>query len=135
MVIDSSVALASLFSDESNSYADSALDRCRDCAAVVPSLCLLEVANALIVAERRGRIDEPGSIRGLALLRDLPLQVETDLSDASVDRILTLSRRHSLSAYDAAYLELAQRLGLPLATLDDRLKSAAREEGVETFHP
>lgn len=135
LVIDSSVALAAVFDDETSDYADSAIVELRESPGLVPSLWLLEVGNALLVAERRGRIDEFGCSMALELLRELPLRVEQDLTNARLDRVVALARRRGISSYDAAYLEMAIRLSIPLATLDERLRAAARAEGIQLFQP
>lgn len=128
VVIDTSVTMAWCFEDEANPTADAVLDRLRDDDAVVPSLWQLEVVNVLLVAERRGRISEAQAARFLRLLEQLPIRVDADEID--VIDVLGVGRRHGLSAYDACYLSLAERLGLPLATLDADLAEAGRTAGV-----
>jgi predicted nucleic acid-binding protein len=87
------------------------------------------MANVLIVAERRGRIKEADAQRAVELILDLPILVEAENRNA-LRQLRVVSRTHNLSAYDACYLELAQRLGLPLATLDRTLSTVARNTGV-----
>jgi len=128
IVIDTSVTMAWCFEDEETLAADEVLDRLRDGDAVVPSLWQLEVANVLLVAERRGRISEAQAERFVSLLEQLPIRVDADVVDMT--SVLGVGRRHGLSAYDACYLVLAERLGAPLATLDTALAAAGRAAGV-----
>src|SRR5664279_5028102 len=129
IVVDTSVTMAWCFEDEATHGTDSVLDRLRDDEAVVPALWQLEVTNVLLVAERRERITEAQSARFLDLLLQLPIQV--DMSQTDPKAVLAIGRRHRLSAYDAAYLLLAERTDAPLATLDRRLSAAAKAAGVE----
>ena len=126
-VLDASIAAAWLFDDESEPSANSLLIRLQEWAAVVPQHWHLEVRNALIVGERRGRIRPNEVDERLTDLGTLP--VRTDL-EPDFDAALRLARLHGLSFYDAVYLELARRHGLPLATLDGDLGAAAVVEGV-----
>jgi predicted nucleic acid-binding protein len=128
-VIDTSVAMAWCFEDEATDAADEVLDGLRVDQAVVPAIWPLEVANVLLVAERRGRLSEAQVSRFLELLAQLPIDV--DESPADMAGIVAAGRRHTLSSYDASYLVLAERLGAALATLDQRLTKAARQAGVE----
>jgi predicted nucleic acid-binding protein len=128
-VIDTSIAMAWCFEDETTESADAVLDRLRDDQAAVPAIWPLEVANVLLVAERRGRLSEAKASRFLELLSQLPIEVDDAPRDLA--GIVAAGRRHKLSAYDASYLVLAERLGAPLATLDRRLAKAAERAGVE----
>ncbi len=128
IVVDTSVTMAWCFEDEANPSADAVLDQLRDDDALVPSLWRLKVANVLLVAERRGRLSEAQATRFVGLLEQLPIRVDLDGTD--LISVLGLARHHGLSAYDACYLDLAQRLGLPLATLDSDLAAAGRAAGV-----
>ena len=134
-VLDASVALAWGLEDESSPYTDAVLDALENGEAVVPAIWPLEVANALRVAERRGRITEATIAGFLEYLRALPIVVEQVSPDQVFNRILPLAREQGLSVYDAAYLDLAMRLGLPLATQDGALRAAASRVGVEIFGP
>jgi predicted nucleic acid-binding protein len=96
----------------------------------VPAIWSLEVANVLARAESRGLITEAQSRAFLALLAALPIQLEPVSADAPFGVILDLARRYRLSAYDAAYLELALRTQSPLASIDRALRSAAASAGV-----
>lgn len=126
-VLGASIAAAWIFPDEKARVATEAAYHLAEDHALVPTLFWFEVRNLLLVGERRGRIDPPASMRFLAHLDSLPL--EDDRAPASA-ALLALARSYSLSAYDAAYLELAQRRVAPMATLDRRLAAAAAAEGV-----
>ncbi len=128
IVVDTSVTMAWCFDDEGTDQSDAVLDRLRQVEAAVPALWQLEVANVLLVAERRRRITEAQAVRFLDLLLRLPIRV--DISPTDTTAVLAAGRRHNLSAYDAAYLVLAERLAAPLATLDDQLIAACRGAGV-----
>lgn len=127
-VVDTSVTMAWWFEDEITPATEAVLDRLATEDALVPALWALEVANVLLVAERRGRITEAQAARFVALLRELPLTL--DLAPPDLDALLASGHRHRLSAYDAAYLALAEREGLPLATLDKALRNAALTAGI-----
>jgi predicted nucleic acid-binding protein len=133
LVVDASVVLAWCFPDENNDYADRILDLLEETPAVVPSLWFVEVANALLVGERRNRLNPAEATRFLSLLRSLMVEADTQTSARALTDTLALARAWNLSAYDATYLELAMREGLPLATLDDRLREAATGAGVEVL--
>lgn len=132
-VLDGSVTMAWYFQDEANAYADSVRDSLAESQAVVPSLWPLEVANTLVVGERRKRSTPAQAATWLALLRALPIVIDDETASRAWDDTLNLARAQNLSAYDAAYLELAMRRGLALATQDDRLKAAAAAVGVSIF--
>jgi predicted nucleic acid-binding protein len=104
-----------------------------DLQAYVPNLWPLEVANALLVGERRGRTTPADTARFLAILGTFPIAVDDETATRAWVETMHLARAHVLSAYDSSYLELAMRLGLPLATLDDKLKTAANAVGVSLF--
>ena len=133
LVIDSSVAIAWCFPDEHDAYSQSVLDALAVSSAVVPNLWHLEVANTLLVGERRKRSTEANTLQWMTFLASLPITVDEQTPVHSFRAITTLGRSHNLSAYDAAYLELAMRRGLPLATLDDKLKVAANAVGVPLY--
>ncbi len=130
LVLDASVALAWCFEDEKSEYADRVLDTLARDRAAVPAVWPLEVANALYVGERRGRTDAPAIVRQTALLTALPISVESIDLERALGSVLNLARQHGLSCYDASYLELAMREGLPLATADELLAKAAQSAGV-----
>ena len=127
-VLDASVALAWCFEDEVTSQTDAVLDRLAEDSAVAPSLWELEVINVLLLAERRGRITESQTARFVALLAQLPIHIDSAGPDMAA--VLAAGRHHGLTAYDAAYLVLAEREGIPLATKDGKLQAAAQTAGV-----
>ena len=129
-VLDASFSFQWLFRDEASPEGYAALAVIRREGAIVPSLWHLEITNGLGMAERRGRIDQAGLSEALGLLRSLLLDVDETPSLARCETILELMRAHRLTAYDATYLELALRRGLPLATRDKALRQAATAVGV-----
>jgi predicted nucleic acid-binding protein len=134
-VLDCSVTVAWFFEDEADAYAEAVEDSLATAQAVVPVLWPLEVANALVVGERRKRTTAARVTAFLTLLKSLPVTVDDETVARAWQECLHLARSHNLSAYDAAYLELALRRGLPLASLDDRLKAAAQAVGVPEYKP
>ena len=129
-VVDRSVALTWCFEDEATEAADAVLVRLTDEGAYAPSLWPLEVLNVLAIAQQRGRITAEARQDRLALLRALPIILDTETAGQAWTITNMLAERHNLTLYDAAYLELAQRLNLPLATLDTELRAAANALGV-----
>ena len=129
-VVDNSVVMAWCFEDEASPYTEGVLDRLQETAAVVPAIWPLEVANVLLMAERRDRLTEAQNAHFAQLLQVLPIAVEEADVARILGAVLAVARAHRLSAYDAAYLELAARQGLPLATQDGRLRKAAGNAGV-----
>ena len=135
-VLDASVALAWSFKDEVSPYATFIVRSAKSARAVGPVIWPLEVNNALISAVRRERIDELVANRIRDTLDRLPVDIDSEIAVASLgQRILRLGIEHGLSAYDASYLELAMRRGLPLATQDERLLRAAGAAGIEILQP
>lgn len=130
LVIDASLTLAWALEDEPNDYADRIFGRLPHEPAGVPGVWALEVANGFLVAERRGRVTAVEVSRAHAILKDLPIIAEESSLDLALGPVLALARMHNITAYDASYLELAMREGLPLASLDDRLRTAALAAGV-----
>jgi predicted nucleic acid-binding protein len=127
-VVDTSVAVCWFMPDERHPIADAAFRRIIDDPAVTPVLWWYELRNVLIVNERRGRLDNAKTARVLRLLRGLAVATDADVEE---EALMQLARRHRLTVYDAAYLELALRKTCtPLATLDAALSIAARAEGV-----
>lgn len=129
-VLDNSVVMAWGFDDEADPSADALLGLMPSARAYAPSLWPLEVANVLLVGERRGRISAADVSRFLALLDTFPITIDDETTARAWVETLALARAQNLSAYDAAYLELAMRRGLPFATLDAKLKAAATAVGV-----
>ncbi len=132
-VVDSSIALTWCFEDEASPETDRLFERVRDDGAVVPGLWYLEVANVLLQAERRGRIGRADVARRLMLISDLPIATDQETPRRAWRETLSLARAENLTAYDAAYLELAERRGLPLMTRDNDLGAAAKRLGVTVF--
>jgi predicted nucleic acid-binding protein len=130
LVLDCSVTMSWLFREEFTPFAERILDEVTASRAVVPSLWPLEVGNVLLQAERRGRVSEADGSRFLALLGGLPIDVDALRGLDWLHDVVPLARETGLTAYDASYLELAARFGVPLATLDRRLASAATGVGV-----
>ena len=134
-ILDGSVAMAWFFKDESSPYADRVAGSFSTWRAVVPAIWHLEIANAVLMGERRGRSTEAQASRWFTYLRSLPVALDEETNQRAWGDVLHLGRAHRLSAYDAAYLELAVRRGLELASLDDKLKAAASALGVALFTP
>ncbi len=136
LVLDASVTLSWCFPGEANSFSQGVLNALEaGVEAVVPCLWPLEVANILIAAERRGRITTELAEEFLSDLRELSVTVEPPDIVLTFDNIRQLARKRKLTAYDAAYLELAIRKGIPLVTLDIDLKNAAISSAVDIFQP
>lgn len=129
-VVDNSVVMAWFFSDAAGEYADAVLEKLDSSRALCPAIWPLEVGNVLLVAERRKRLSEADSVRFLALLDELPLIVEQESPERMKKEIVALAREHGLSTYDASYLDLAMRKGLPIATQDKNLRRAAQKTQV-----
>lgn len=130
LVLDSSMAISWLFEDELTSAGLSVLQLVTASGAIVPSLWRLEVANVLRTAVRRGREDDAFVDRSLNRLSAMPITIDDQTDLQAWSATLALSRSEGLTLYDAAYLELAIRLGLPLATGDRELIAAAQRLGV-----
>jgi predicted nucleic acid-binding protein len=130
VVVDASVTMAWCFADEQSPFTDRVLESLAETRAVVPALWQLEVANVLLLAERRGRLSLADAEGFLRRLQALPIEVDTNGIEEVFGRVLALGRQYQLSAHDAAYLELALRLGGRLATQDVDLRAAAADAGV-----
>jgi predicted nucleic acid-binding protein len=123
--------MAWCFEDETNPYSESLLARLEaDQEAFVPSLWPLEVANALVMAKQRGRVTETQIIGFLEDLGEFAIRVDTQGIDRALTEVRFLAEQYRLTSYDAAYLELAMRTGVPLATVDGDLLEAALAAGV-----
>lgn len=134
-VLDGSVTLTWFFEDETDAYAESVENALARAKAFVPMIWWLEVGNAVVVGERRGRTSEAKATAFLSLLKRLPIMADSETIVRAWRESLSLARAHELSVYDASYLEVALRRGLPLATLDDKLKKAAAAVGVPAYVP
>ena len=129
-VIDSSVALTWCFEDERTPATLALLDRVVQAGATAPALWPLEVLNALAMAERRKHLTATQRHHLSGFLRDLPITLDLETAAQAWTATAHLAEQHRLTLYDASYLELAQRLRLPLATLDRDLRAAASALGV-----
>jgi predicted nucleic acid-binding protein len=136
-VLDCSMTMAWVFSDEANEFTEALRESLLKENAVAPALWPIEVGNVLLVAMRRGRIVREDWVRIREDLSALPIDIDPDsyerVLDTVLDTVLPIADEHGLSVYDAMYLELALRRGLPLATLDRKLVEAANTAGIETL--
>ena len=133
IAIDASVALAWCFPDEASNYADSVLLAVENQTVIVPSIWAVEITNALLVGERRKRIRQPEIRRFVDLLKGLSVVEERQTFAETVSNVLPLAREYDLSAYDAAYLDVAVRHEISLATLDGAMQKACTAAGIEIF--
>ncbi len=131
VVIDASAAACWLFKDEATRATDALLSRVSNAGAVVPALWTWEMANLLIAAIRRAGITAADATGYLADLAVLPIAVDTEAPERAWRETFLLAQTHNLTAYDAAYLELAQRTGLELASKDAAVLAAAAALGVK----
>ncbi len=135
-VLDNSVTMRWFFGDgkpQEIVYAGKVLDAMKNARALVPTTWGLEVANVIAKAEAKGWVTEARSEAFLEMLEGVEIEVDAATFSHALSHTLQLARRYKLSAYDASYLELALRLGLPLATLDEDLDKAAKKAGVKRF--
>jgi predicted nucleic acid-binding protein len=133
-VVDASVGLAWVHPGQATKETNLLLESLKQgTSLIVPSLWFLEMANALLVLERRGRLGAQEREEALLALGSLPLQVEAETHLKAFGEISRIATAHNLSVYDAAYLELAVSERLPIATKDEALKAAARKCGVKLF--
>ncbi len=136
LVPDASATLTWCFEDEAMAWTDALLAGLRaGDEAIVPAHWPAEVANALLIAVRRGRISREKANRFFLDLRALPIRIDPESGETVFDQVFKLAEKYSLTVYDAAYLELAVRERLPLATLDNDLRKAARAAGVPLAGP
>jgi predicted nucleic acid-binding protein len=133
LVIDCSIVMAWYFADETSAYADQVARDLPARVVFVPALWPLEVANVLLIGERRKRSTQAQAAKLLASLAEMPITIDDETNLHAWSGTMSLAREQGLTAYDAAYLELAMRRGLPLATLDDKLKAAALAVGVNLY--
>ena len=129
-VVDCSVAMAWLFSDEATPKTAALLNRLATETALVPSWWFIEITNVLAMAESKGRITPTQSDAFVADLGKLGIERDDEAPDRAFTSLLALCRRHRLTSYDAIYLDLAVRRNLPLATLDEDLRKSAKKLGV-----
>ncbi|MGH7812703.1 MAG: type II toxin-antitoxin system VapC family toxin [Candidatus Binataceae bacterium] len=131
MVLDSSVALSWCFEDEHTRAGLAILEKVAEDGAVAPAIWPLEVLNGLLMAQRRNRLDAAQRIRMTGLLKALPVSIDADMAAQAWTETARLAERFRLTLYDAAYLELAARRALPLASLDRSLRRAATALGTD----
>ena len=136
LVLDASMALSWLLPDEaSEASVDVQAELARAEGVWVAAHWRLEVANSLCMAERRRRLDAAGVAQAVALFTQLPVVVDPETNEHASAETLALARQHTLSVYDAAYLELALRRGAALASLDGPLRLVAKKLGVALLPP
>ena len=136
LVLDNSVTMRWFFGDgkpQELAYAGKVLDAMKSASAIVPVTWALEVANVIAKAEAKGLVTGARSEAFLAMLEGVDIEADAVTFSHALSYTLQLARRYKLSAYDASYLELSLRLGLPLATLDEDLQKAAKKAGVKKF--
>jgi predicted nucleic acid-binding protein len=129
-VLDSSVALAWFLPGERSSRTEALLDQVTEAGALAPGLWPLEVANIILIAERKNRITQAQRVRALTALAKLPIRIDTETAGRAWNSTIDLALAHGLTVYDGGYLDLSLRSGLPLATLDRALSRAATACGV-----
>jgi predicted nucleic acid-binding protein len=129
-VLDTSVTMAWCFPDDETPETRDLFARMRTSAAIVPAIWPLEVANVLLISERRQRLTQAQMTQFTELLQALAITIEAGATMETLGSVMALGRRYNLPSYDASYLELAMRHGLPLATRDARLRAAAMRAGV-----
>ena len=135
-VLDNSVTMRWFFGDgkpQELAYAGKVLDAMKAATALVPVTWGLEVANVIAKAEAKALVTEARSGAFLEMLEGVDIEMDAATFAYALSDTLQLARRYKLSAYDASYLELALRSGVPLATLDEGLQKAAKKAGVKTF--
>jgi predicted nucleic acid-binding protein len=132
-VLDCSVTMAWVFSDEADEATDALRESLISDSAFVPALWPIEVGNVLLVATRRGRLSQDDWVRIRRALAALPIDVDPASTDRVLETVLPLAGEHGISVYDAMYLELSLRVGLPLATLDRKLAAACDAAAVEVL--
>jgi predicted nucleic acid-binding protein len=133
MVVDTSVTLSWALEDEASPETDRLLEALLQDTMHVPSLWALEVCNALVMAQRRGRLSPADYLRFLDIVDGLPIAIDETSVIRALTTVLEIATSQRLTAYDTAYLELAFRLGVPLATKDQRLVEAARQLGLRVI--
>lgn len=128
-VLDCSVSAAWCLQEAESETAEKTLALLGRAVALVPALWLVEMTNVLVVAQRRGRITPADAVRAEELLRVLPISIDP-VRQENLPRLRAVALEYGLTAYDAGYLEIAMRTRLPLATLDEGLRKAAKRAGV-----
>jgi predicted nucleic acid-binding protein len=135
-VLDASVALSWFFDDEFSPYSDSIAEIMPRSQAVVPIVWPLEMANGFLSAFRRGRLPEAKAPALIGAINRLRVDIDREIApEVLTQAVLNVGLAHRVSAYDASYLELAMRRGIPLATQDERLMRAADAAGIDILQP
>lgn len=137
-VLDNSVSMRWILASEKSAdqkYAENVLESMKDANALTPNLWRLEAINVLLGAEKRGEVNLGEIERFISQLENLPIHVDSLTAHQAFSRTLVLSRAYKISSYDASYLELAMREGIPLASLDKKLIKAAKKTDVEIYKP
>lgn len=132
-VIDTSIIIAHLLDDEESAIADAVIASLHQYKPIAPSFLSLEISNILLVAEKRCRIHSAKRPQLIEIINGFEITEEVYSQERVFSRVLPMAACHGLTAYDAAYLELATRLSIPLATLDKKLRAAAQVQGVSIF--
>jgi predicted nucleic acid-binding protein len=130
-VIDASVAMTWLFKDEITPATQRLLKELSNKSGLVPAWWYVEIANVLALAERKGRVNTAEIVDFIAVLASAQIEADNEAPQRAFTHLLPLCRNHGLTSYDAMYLDLAQRRKLPLATLDEPLRKAAKKLGVK----
>ncbi|MBX9743424.1 MAG: type II toxin-antitoxin system VapC family toxin [Chthoniobacterales bacterium] len=132
-VVDASIVVAYLLDDEKSAIADAVIGSLKRYKAIAPPFLSLEVSNVFLSAEKRRRITSEDRPRLIGVVKGFEITEESHSQERIFSRVLPIAAYHGLSTYDAAYLELASRLSIPLATLDKKLRFAAQSQGVFLF--
>lgn len=132
-ILDRSVAVAWCFEDETSAYTESVLASLTEVKAIVPKLWYIEIANILLMEQKRGRINDNGIFHFLSLLEKLP--IIDDKTDCTIIDLVMLSQKYQLTSYDGYYLSLCLQYNLPLATMDKKLISALQSAGGKIYQP
>lgn len=132
-ILDCSVAVAWCFEDETSVYTESVLASLTKVNAIVPKLWYIEIANVLLMAQKRERINDNGIFHFLSLLEKLP--IIDDKTDRTIIDLVMLSQKYQLTSYDGCYLNLCLQYNLPLATMDKKLISALQSAGGKIYQP
>jgi len=130
-VLDASIALAWCFRDEETTVTRQLFSQMQENAVLVPSLWFIEMTNILSNGERKGRTTAAEVETFITVLSSFDIEIDSDGPNRAFSQVLPLCRAHQLTSYDAVYLELALRRHLPLATLDDQLRKAAKKLDVK----
>lgn len=130
-VLDCSLAVAWCFSDEATARTTKLLKRMEHEAALIPAWWYLELTNVLVLAEKKGRIDADQVAEFIALVESFQLEVDEQAPRRAFQHLLPLCRAGQLTSHDAVYLDLAMRRQLPVASLDESLRKAAKKHGVK----